>query len=173
MLWDCCSRRSLNLGPPARQTSSYHDPVELTGWRFGNSLPSLEATPKYMLRSKVENSNSVYVKLYRYSINIPGFKRQIDPEPSQQSQIQRKSLGKRSKWVRISYAWRVRFSRIKIQAYNDFSVQRFVRKRLKYKSVNLQLLSSTSTLPKWQTYKESGFKNTWLHCRHEIRAQRQ
>ena len=31
-----------------------------------------------MLRSKVENSNSAYVKLCLYSINIPGFQRQID-----------------------------------------------------------------------------------------------
>ena len=31
-----------------------------------------------MLRSKVENSNSEYVKLYLYSTNIPGFQRQID-----------------------------------------------------------------------------------------------
>ena len=32
----------------------------------------------YLLRSKVENSNSAYVKLCLYSINIPGFQRQID-----------------------------------------------------------------------------------------------
>ena len=31
-----------------------------------------------MLQSKVENSNSAYVKLCLYSINIPGFQRQID-----------------------------------------------------------------------------------------------
>ena len=31
-----------------------------------------------MLRSKIENSNSAYVKLYLYSINIPGFRRQIN-----------------------------------------------------------------------------------------------
>ena len=31
-----------------------------------------------LLRSKVENSNSAYVKLYLYSTNIPGFQRQID-----------------------------------------------------------------------------------------------
>ena len=30
------------------------------------------------MRSKVENSNSAYVKLCLYSINIPGFQRQID-----------------------------------------------------------------------------------------------
>ena len=43
--------------------------------------------------------------------------------------------------------------------YNEFSVQKFVKKRPKYKSENLPtVLSCTSTLPKWQTYKESGFK---------------
>ena len=31
-----------------------------------------------LLRSKVENSNSAYVKLYLYSTNIPGSQRQID-----------------------------------------------------------------------------------------------
>ena len=31
-----------------------------------------------LLQSKVENSNSAYVKLCLYSINIPGFQRQID-----------------------------------------------------------------------------------------------
>ena len=31
-----------------------------------------------LLRSKVENGNSAYVKLCLYSINIPGFQRQID-----------------------------------------------------------------------------------------------
>jgi len=51
-----------------------------------------------MLQSKVENSNSAYVKLYVYSINIPGFKRQIDPEPSQQSQAQTNSRWSRSKY---------------------------------------------------------------------------
>ena len=41
-----------------------------------------------MLRSKVENTNCAYIELYLYSINISGFKRQIDPDPSQLSQVQ-------------------------------------------------------------------------------------
>ena len=51
----------------------------------------IKITPNCVLRSKVENSNSAYVKLHLYSINIPGFKRQIDTELSQQSQVQTNS----------------------------------------------------------------------------------
>ena len=50
-----------------------------------------------MLRSKVENTDSAYIKLYLYSINIPGFKRQQDPYPSQLSQVQTNSRRSRSK----------------------------------------------------------------------------
>ena len=50
-----------------------------------------------MLRSKVENTNSAYIKLYLNSINIPGFKRQIDADPRQLSQVQTNSRRSRSK----------------------------------------------------------------------------
>ena len=58
--------------------------------------------------------------------------------------------------VRISHARRARFSRIKIHAYYEFNVQKFVRKKPKYKSEKLTdcfefhytNYGSTSTLPK-------------------------
>ena len=40
----------------------------------------------------------------------------------------------------------MRFSRIKIHAYDEFSVQQFIRKRPKYKSENLPTVLSSTLL---------------------------
>ena len=41
-----------------------------------------------------------------------------------------------------------------------------------FRVIIAQSLRFNEHTSKWQTYKESGFKNAWLHCRYEIRAQR-